>query len=61
MNSSTGFGGNSLLGSSTGLKRRPLRPPSGILNKKLEFLRSIDINQSETVIATSFRSEIAAI
>ena len=25
MNSSTGFGGNSLLGSSTGLKRRPLK------------------------------------
>jgi len=61
MNSSNGFGGNSLLGNSTGFKRRPLRPPSGILNKKPEFLRSIDISLAEPVIATSFRSEIAAI
>ena len=62
MNNSNGFQGSSLLGSSTGFKKRPLlRPPSGMLSKKQEFLRSLDISQAEPVIATSLRSEIAAI
>lgn len=48
MNSSNGFqGGSSLLGNSTGFKKRPLlRPASGMLNKRLEFLRSVDVSQS---------------
>ena len=62
MNSSSGFQNNSLLGSSTGFKKRPLlRPPSGVLSKKLEFLRSIDLSQSEHVISTFLRGEVAAI
>ncbi len=47
MNGSNGFQGNSALGSSAGFKKRPLlRPASGMLNKRLEFLRSVDISQS---------------
>lgn len=47
MNNSNGFQGSSLLGSSTGFKKRPLlRPPSGMLSKKQEFLRSLDISQA---------------
>lgn len=61
MNSSNGFGGSSVLGSTTGLKRRNLRPASGMLNKKHQFLRSVDVSLSEPAIATSLRSEIAAI
>jgi hypothetical protein len=62
MHSSTGFQNPSLMGSSTGFKKRNLlRPPSGILSKKQEFLRSIDINQSEPLIATFLRGEVAAI
>ncbi len=53
MNSSGGFQNPSLLGSSTGFKKRNLlRPPSGVLSKKQEFLRSVDISQSEPMIAT---------
>jgi hypothetical protein len=62
MNSSSGFQNNSLLGSSTGFKKRNLlRPPSGLLSKKAEFLRSVDASQSEPVIATFLRGEVAAI
>lgn len=62
MHSSTGFQNPSLMGSSTGFKKRNLlRPPSGMLSKKQEFLRSIDINQSEPLIATFLRGEVAAI
>jgi len=47
MNNSNGFQSNSLLGSSTGFKKRNLlRPPSGMLNKKQDFLKAIDISQS---------------
>lgn len=61
MSGTNGFQGNSLLGSSTGFKKRNLlRPPSGMLNKRLEFLRSIDISQSEPAISTLIRSEVAA-
>jgi len=57
MNNSNGFQNNSLLGSSTGFKKRNLlRPPSGMLNKKQEFLKAIDISQSEPAIATLLRS-----
>jgi hypothetical protein len=61
MNNSNGFVGT--LGSSTGFKKRQLlRPPSGLLNKRpQEFLRSVDVSQSEPVIATSLRGEVAAI
>jgi hypothetical protein len=62
MNSSSGFQNTSLLGSSTGFKKRNLlRPPSGMLSKKQELLRSVDISQSEPVIATFLRGEVAAI
>lgn len=53
---------NSLLGSSTGFKKRNLlRPASGMLNKRLEFLRAVDISQSEPAIASLIRSEVANI
>ena len=59
MNSSSGFQGG--MGSSAGFKRRPqLRPASGLLSKKGEFLRSVDISQGEPAIATLVRSEVAA-
>lgn len=63
MNSSSGFqNSSSLLGSSTGFKKRNLlRPPSGVLSKKQELLRSVDISQSEPVIASFLKGEIAAI
>lgn len=62
MNSSSGFNNSSLMGNSTGFKKRGLlRPPSGVLSKKLEFLRSIDVSQSEPVIATFLKGEVAAI
>jgi len=51
------------MGASTGFKKRQLlRPPSGLLSKRQqEFLRCLDISQSEPVIATSLRGEVAAI
>lgn len=61
MNSSSGFNNSSLMGNSTGFKRKLLRPASGVLSKKLEFLRSIDVSQSEPVIATFLKGEVAAI
>lgn len=62
MNNSKGFENNSLLGSSTGFKKRNLlRPPSGVISKKQEYLRSIDVSQTEPVISTFLRTEIAAI
>ena len=61
MNSSSGFNNSSLMNNSTGFKRKLLRPASGVLSKKLEFLRSIDVSQSEPVIATFLKGEVAAI
>lgn len=61
MNSSGGFQGG-LMGSSAGFKKRNLlRPASGTLNKKQEFLRCLDISQAEPTIATLIRTEVAAI
>lgn len=50
MNSSTGF-----------KKRNLLRPPSGVLSHSKEFLKSIDISQSETIISSNIRAEVAAV
>lgn len=62
MNSSSGFNNSSLMGNSTGFKKRNLlRPASGVLSKKLDFLRSIDASQTEPVISTFLRGEVAAI
>ena len=61
MNNSNGFN-PSLMGSSAGFKKRNLlRPASGVLSKKVEFLRAVDVSQSEPVISTFLRGEMAAI
>lgn len=58
MNSSNGFNASSM-GASNGFKRLT-RPPSGLL-KKAEFLRAVDITQSEPAINTIVNSEVAII
>lgn len=50
MNSSTGF-----------KKRNLLRPPSGIISHHRELLKVIDITQSEPIVASNIRTEVAAI
>lgn len=45
MNSSTGF-----------KKRNLLRPPSGIREREREFLKTIDISQSETMILNQLKT-----
>lgn len=50
MNSSTGF-----------KKRNLLRPASGVLNKEKQFLKVFDISQSEPVISSSIRQQVALI
>ena len=58
MNSSNGFNASNMA-ASNGFKRLT-RPPSGLL-KKAEFLRAVDIAQSEPAINTIVNSEIAII
>ena len=50
MNSSTGF-----------KKRNLLRPASGLISHNREFLKSVDISQSEAIISSNIRTEVAAI
>lgn len=50
------------MNSSTGFKKRSLlRPPSGMLSSQRQFLKSIDISQSEPILASNIRAEVAAI
>jgi hypothetical protein len=50
------------MNSSTGFKKRSLlRPPSGMLSNAREFLKVVDISQSEPIIASNIRTEVAAI
>jgi hypothetical protein len=58
MNNSNGFQGGSM-GASNGFKRLN-RPASGLL-KRVEFLRAVDISQSEPAINTLVNSEVANI
>lgn len=45
------------MNSSAGFKKRfPLRPPSGILSNTREFLKVVDISQSEPIIASNIRT-----
>lgn len=52
------------MNSSTGFKKRPLlRPPSGLLQNPSthQLLRTVDISQSEPMIGSNIRTEVAAI
>lgn len=50
MNSSTGFN-----------KRNLLRPASGLLSSKREFLKVVDISKSTPIFVALIRTEVAAI
>lgn len=50
------------MNSSTGFKKRSLlRPPSGMLSNTRELLRIVDVSQSEPIIASNVRTEVAVI